>query len=150
MMSPILQSCNKHISADHARWTMHKAQGGCITCQPATVESPGLNSDADPLWFSVNSMYLLGCFSLSAHIFNRGHVHSRAVDCTIGLCYVDPQPDNEGQQPVMHIDGANTLLLPPTQAVALLSNIPLMRQEQTKAPPLSLMPQGKQFTDNLQ
>lgn len=118
--------------------------------QPATVESPGLNSDADVLWFSVKHE--------SAWLFFFEHTHFQSWSCSQQklltvrpvLCYLDPQPDNEGQQPVTHIDGANTLLLPPTQAVALLSNIPLMRQEQTKVLPLSLMPQGKQFTDNLQ
>lgn len=101
--------------------------------------------------FSINSFYLLGWFSLE---------HDRFQSCSRSwqkllteqpvLCYLDPQPDNEGQQPVTHIDGANTLLLAPTQAVTLLGNTPLLHQDQTKVVTLSLMPQAKQFTGNLQ
>lgn len=38
------------------------------------------------------------------------------------LCYLDPVPDNQGQQPGTPIGRASTLLLPPTQYVTLLSN----------------------------
>lgn len=113
--------------------------------QPAAVESSGLNSEDSP---EIASIRLVG-FLLSTINFSRAHVHGKKLLTEQPvLCYLDQQPDNEGQQPVTHIDGANTLLLAPTQAVALLGNTPLLHQDQTKVVTLSLMPQAKQFTGN--